>query len=189
MDIGESEPESDVADNRGLNLANRTIPAADSCPTSSSGKPASVPCGNLGTHILSSSRQGGQGTDLLKAPRTPANNSAKRNLALMQETDEPYSSDESLELQRKVARQVGAINASIEVKPHTLDEELNFSPQHANQPRQPNGTPLLTPNPGHTVSASCEHAKARTSTEHPLMLGSGGKQPVNTFVIQVGRHS
>jgi len=67
-DIGESEPES-------------------------SGTQSSVPRANLGTRVLRSSRQGERETDVQKASRTPANNSGKRNLAVMQEADEPYSSD------------------------------------------------------------------------------------------------
>jgi len=51
-DVGESEPESDVAANRGLDLANRAIPAPDSGPTSSPGKQAFVRCANLGTRFL-----------------------------------------------------------------------------------------------------------------------------------------
>jgi len=64
VDVGESEPES-------------------------SGTQASVPSANLGTRVLRSSRQGERETDLKKASRTPPNNSAKRNLAVMQEADEP----------------------------------------------------------------------------------------------------
>jgi len=184
-DVGESEPESDVAADRGLDLANGAIPAPDSGPTSSPGKQASVPCANLGTRVLSSSRQRGQGTDLKKAPRTPANNSGKRNLAVMQEADEPYSSDESPEPQRKVARQVGAMDAGIEVEPDTLDGELNLSPLPADRPGPPNSPPPLTSNPGHASSPS-EHAEARRSAEHLLMLASGGEQPVNTLATQVG---
>jgi len=71
-DIGESEPES-------------------------SGTQASVPRANFGTRVLRSSRQGEQETDLNKASRTPANRSGKHNLAVMQEADEPYGSDGSLE--------------------------------------------------------------------------------------------
>jgi len=82
-DVGESEPESDVAADW-LHLANGMIPAPDSGPTSSPCKQASVPCANLDTHVLSSSRQRGQATDLKKASRTPANNSGKCNLAVMQ---------------------------------------------------------------------------------------------------------
>jgi len=67
-DVGESEPES-------------------------SGTQASVPRANLRTRVLRSSRQGEWETDLMKASRTPANNSGKRNLAVMQEADEPYGSD------------------------------------------------------------------------------------------------
>ena len=56
-DVGESEPQSDITADRGLDLANGAIPARDSGPTSSPGKQASVPCANLGTRVLSSSRQ------------------------------------------------------------------------------------------------------------------------------------
>jgi len=59
----------------------------------SSGTQASVPCANLGTCVLRSSRQGERDTDLKKASRTPANNSGKRNLAVMHVADEPYGSD------------------------------------------------------------------------------------------------
>jgi len=62
----------------------------------SSGTEASVPRANLGTRVLRSGRQGERETDLKKASRMPANNSGKRNLAVMQEADEPYSSDGSL---------------------------------------------------------------------------------------------
>jgi len=71
-DIGESEPES-------------------------SGTQASVPRANLGTRVLRSSRQGEQETDLKKASWTLANNSAKCNLAVMQEADKPYGSEGSPE--------------------------------------------------------------------------------------------
>jgi len=70
-DIGESEPQS-------------------------SGTQASVPRANLGTRVLRSSRQGERENDLKKACRTPANNSGKRNLEVMQEADEPYGLDGSL---------------------------------------------------------------------------------------------
>jgi len=146
-DIGESEPESDVAAHRDLDLAKGAIPAPDSGPTSSPRKQASVPCANLGTRVLSSSRERGQGTDLKEAPRTSANNSGKRNLAVMQEADEPYSSDESPEPQRKVARQVGAMDAGIGVEPDTLDGELNLSPLPGDRPGPPNSPPPLTPQP------------------------------------------
>ena len=184
-DIGESEPESNVAADRGLNLANGAIPAPYSGPTSSPGKQASVPCANLGTRIFSSSRQSGQATDLTKAPQRPANNSGKHNLAVMQEADEPYSSDESPEPERKVVRQVGAMDAGIEVEPDTLDGGLKLSPLPADRPGPPNNRPRLTPNPGHAASCS-EHAEARRSAEHLLMLTSGYEQPVNQLVTQVG---
>ena len=121
----QSEPESDGAADRGLVLANGTIPAPDSSPTSSSGKQASVPCANLGTHIWSSSRPRGQATDLKKAPWTLAINRGKRDLAVIQEADEPYSSDERPESQRKVACQVRAMDAGIEVEQDTCDGKLN----------------------------------------------------------------
>jgi len=179
------QPVSDVAADGGLDLANGAIPAPDSGPTSSPGKQASVPCTNLGTGVLSSSRQRGQATDLKKAPRKPANSSGKRNLAVMQEADEAYSLDESQEPQQKVARQVGAMDAGIEVEPDTVDRELNLSPLPADRPGPPNSLPPLTPNPGHAWSPS-EHAEARRSAEHLLMLASGGEQPVNTLATQVG---
>ena len=115
----------------------------------------------------------------------PANNSPKRNLAVMQEAEEPNGSDESLEPQRKVARQVGAMDASIEEEPDTLNGELNLSLLPGDRPGPPNSPPLLTPNPGHAASCS-EHAEARRSAEHLLMLASGGEQPVNTVATQVG---
>ena len=184
-DFGKSEAESDVAADGGHNLAKGAILAPDSGPTSSPGKQACVPCANLGTRVLSSSRQRGQATDLKKAPRTPANNGGKRNLAVMQEADKPYSSDESPEPQPKVARQVGAMDASIEVEPETLDGELNRSPLPADRPVPPNSPAALTPNPGHAASPSA-HAEARRAAKHLLMLASGGEQPVNTLATQVG---
>jgi len=102
----------------------------------------------------------------------------------MTEADEPYSADESPEHQRKVARQVGAMDAGIEVEPDTLDGELNLSPLPGNRPGPPNCPPPLTPNPGHASSPS-EHAEARRSAEHLLMLASGGEQLVNTLATQV----
>jgi len=100
----------------------------------SSGTQASVPRANLGTGVLRSSRQGEQETDLKKAFRTPANKSGKRNLAVMQEADEPYGSDGSPEPQRKVACQVGAIDVGIEVEPDTRDGEHNVIRQLADRP-------------------------------------------------------
>jgi len=114
-EVGESEPES-------------------------SGTQASVPRANLGTGVLRSSRQGELETDLKKASWTPANNSGKRNLAVMEEADEPYCSDGSLPRQRKVACQVGAIDAGIEVDPDTCDGEHNLSPQLADWPSPTNST-------------------------------------------------
>jgi len=52
----------------------------------------------------------------------------------MQKAHESYSSDESLEPQRKVARPVGAMDAGIEVEPDTHDGELNLSPLPADRP-------------------------------------------------------
>ena len=184
-DVGESEAESDVAVDGGHDLAKGVILALDSGPTSSPGKQASVPCANFGTRVLSSSIQREQATDLKKAPRTPANNGGKRNLAVMQEADKPYSSDESPDPQPKVARQVGAMDASSEVEPETLDGELNRSPLPADRPVPPNTPAALTPNPGHASSPS-DHAEARSSAKHLLMLASGGEQPVNTLATQVG---
>jgi len=103
----------------------------------------------------------------------------------MQEADEPYSSDESPEPQRKVARQVGAMDAGIEVEPDRLDGELNLSPLPPDRHGPPNSPPPLTPNPGHAASPS-EHAEARRSAEHCLMLASGGEHPVNTLATHVG---
>jgi len=119
-DVGQSEPVSDITADHGLNMAKRVIPAPDSSPTSSPGTQASVPCAHLGTRVMSSSRQRGQDTDLKKAPRAPANNSGKCNSEVMQEADEPSSSDESPEPQQKVARQVVAMDAGIEFEPDTV---------------------------------------------------------------------
>jgi len=151
----------------------------------SPGPQASVPCANLGTRVLSSSRQRGQATDLKKAPQTPAKNSGKRNQAVMQEADDPYSSDEGPEPHQKVARQLRAMVAGIEVEPDILDGELNLSPLQVDRPGLPSSPQLLTPNPGHASSPS-EHAEARRSAEHLLMLASWGEQPVNILATQVG---
>ena len=175
----QSGPESNVAADWDLDFADGAIPAPDSGPTSSPSKQASVPCANLGTHVLSSSRQRGQVTDLKKAPRTPANNCGKHNLVVMQEADKPYSLDESPEPQGKV------IDAGIEVELYTLDGELNLSPLPADRPGPPNSPLPLTPNLGHASSPS-EHAEARRSADHLLMQASGGEQPVKTLATQVG---
>jgi len=45
----------------------------------------------------------------------------------MQEADEEHGSDGSVEPQKKVARQVGAIDAGIGVEPDTRDWEHNLS--------------------------------------------------------------
>jgi len=107
-DVGESEPESSATQ-------------------------ASVPRANLGTRVLRSCRQGERETDLKKASRTPANNSGKRNLVVMQEADEPYGSEGRPGPLRKVARQVGAIDAGIEVELDTRDGEHNLSWQLADR--------------------------------------------------------
>jgi len=160
-DVGESEPES-------------------------SGKQASVPRANLGTRVLRSSRQGEWETDLKKASRSPANYSGKCNLAVMQEADEPYGSDRTPEPQMKVARQVGAINAGIEVEPDTRDGEHNLIRQLADRPSPTNSPSPITPNPGHDHgSAASELAEVRMSAAHLLMLASGAEQPVNTLATQV----
>ena len=160
-DFGESEPES-------------------------SGTQASVPCANLGTRVLRSSRQGERETDLKIASRTPANYSRKCNLAVMQEADEPYLSDGSPEPQRKVARQVGAIDAGIEVEPDTGNGEHNLSRQLADRPSARNSPSPFTPNPGHDhASAAFELAEVRMSAAHLLMLASGAEQPVNTLATEV----
>jgi len=59
----------------------------------SSGMQDSVPHANLGTRALRSSRQEERETNLRKESRTPANNSGKCNVAVMQEANEPYSSE------------------------------------------------------------------------------------------------
>ena len=137
----------------------------------SSDTQASVPPPNLGTRVLRSSRQGEQETDLKKASWTPANNSGKRNLAVMPEANEPYGSDGSLEPLRKVAPQVGAIDAGIEVEPDTRDGEHNLSWQLADRTSATNSPSQFTPNPGHHhASAASEPAEASRSAAHPLML-------------------
>jgi len=156
-DVGESEPES-------------------------SGTQGSVPRANLGTRVLRSSRQGERETDIMKASRTPANNSGKRNLAVMHEADEVYGSDGSPGHQRNVARQVVAIDAGIEVEPDTRDGEHNPSRQLADRTSPTNGPSPFTPNPGHHhASAASDQAEARRSAAHLLMLPSGAEQPVNTL--------
>jgi len=106
----------------------------------------------------------------------------------MQEAEEPYSSDDIVEPQRNVAGQVGAMDAGNRVEPDTLDMKLNLSQLPANRPGRPNSPPPLTPNPGHAASPS-DHAEARRSAEHHLMLATGGEQPVNTSATQVGTSS
>jgi len=160
-DVGESEPES-------------------------SGTQCSVPRANLGTGVLRSSGQGERETDLKKASQTSANYSGKRNLAVIQEADKLYGSDESPEPQRKVACQVGAINVSIEVEPDTRNGEHNLSRQLADRPSPTTSLSQFTPNPGHHhASAASEVAEGRRSAEHLLMLVSWAEQPVNTLATQV----
>jgi len=135
---------------------------------------------------LRSSRQGERETDLKKASRTPANNTGKRNLTVMQEADEPYSSDGSLGPERKVASQVGAIDACIEIEPDTRDGEHNLSWQLAHRTSPTNSPSPFTPNPGHHhASAASEQAEARRSAAHLFILASGPEQPVNSLATQV----
>ena len=63
----------------------------------------------------------------------------------MQESDEPYGSDGSPGPQRKVARQVGAIDAGIEVELDTRDGEHNLSWQLADRTSPTNSPSLFTP--------------------------------------------
>ena len=82
----------------------------------------------------------------------------------MQEANEPYSPDGSPEPQRKVAREVGAIDTGIELEPDTRDGEHNLSRQLADRPRPTNSPSPLTPNPSHHhASAASELAEARMS--------------------------
>jgi len=160
-DVGESEPES-------------------------SGTQASVPRANLGTRVLRSSRQGERETDLKKVSQMPANNSGKRNLPGMQEADEPYGSNGNPGRQRNEARQVGAIDAGIEVDPDTPDGEHNLSWQVADRTSPTKIPSRFTHNPGHHHgSAASEQAEARRSAAHLLILASGAEQPVNTLATQV----
>jgi len=119
---------------------------------------------------LRSSRQGERETDLKKASWMPANNSGKRNLAVMQEADEPYGSDGSLGPQRKVAHQVGAIDARIEVKPDTRDREHNLSWQLADRTSPTNSPSLFTPNLcHHHASAPSGQAEPRRSASAKII--------------------
>jgi len=158
---------------------------SESEPESSSTQ-SSVPRANLGTRVLRSSRQGEQETDVKKASRTPANNSGKRNLAVMQEADEPYGSDGSPGPQRKVARQVGAIDGGIELEQNTRDGKHNLSWQLAHRTSPTKIPSPFTPNTGdHHAFATSEQAEARRSAAHLLILASGAAQPVNTLATQV----
>jgi len=104
----------------------------------------------------------------------------------MQEANEPYGSNGSPRPQRKVARQVGAIDTGIEVEPGKRDGEHNLSWQLADRTSPTNIPSLFTPNPGHYhQSAASVQAEARRSAAHLLMLASGAEQPVNTLATQV----
>jgi len=160
---------------------------SESEPVSSSTQ-ASVPRANAGTCILRSRTQGEWETDLKRASLPSANNCGhgERNLAVMQEANEPYGSNQSPELYWKVARQVGAIDAGIEVEPDTCDGEHNLSRKLADRPSLTNSLSRFTPNPGHHhASAASWLAEARRSAANRLMLGSGAKQPVNTVATEV----
>jgi len=135
---------------------------------------------------LRCSRQGERETDLKKASRRPANDSGKRNVAVMQEAVEPNGSDGSPEQQRKVACEVGAIDAGIEVERDTRDGEHNLSWHLADRSSPTHSPSPFTPNPGHHhASAASAQAEARRSAAHLLMVASGAEQPVNTLVTQV----
>jgi len=104
----------------------------------------------------------------------------------MQEADEPYSSDGSHGPQKKMARQVGAIDAGIEVETATSDVEHNLSWELADGTSPTNSPSPFTPNPGHHhASPASEQAEARRSAPHLLMLASRAEQPVNTLATQV----
>jgi len=142
----------------------------------SSGTQASVPGANLGTRVFRSRRQGEWATDVKKASRTPANNSGKCDLVVGQEADEPYGSDGSPGPERKVARQVGAIDAGIEVEPDTRDGEHNLSWQLHDRTSPTNSPSPFTPNPGHHhASAASEQPEARRQAAHLFMLASGAE--------------
>jgi len=116
----------------------------------------------------------------------PANNRDKRNLAVMQEADGPYGSEGSPGPQRKVASQVGAIDAGIEVETDTGDGEHNLSWQQADRTSATHGPSPVTPSPGHHhVSAASDPAEATRSAAHLLMLASGAELPVNTLATEV----
>jgi len=116
-----------------------------------SGTQASVPHANLGACVLRSSRQGEGETNLKKASRTPASNSGKCNLVVIQEAEEPYGSDGSPEPQRKVARQVRAIDAGIKVESDTRDGVHILSWQLADRTSPTNSPSPFTPNLGHCM--------------------------------------
>jgi len=85
-----------------------------------------------------------------------------------------------------VARQLGAIDAGIDVEPDTCDGKHNLSWQLADRTSPTNSSSPFTPNSGHHHgSAASEQAEARRSAAHLLMLASGAEQPVNTLATQV----
>ena len=79
----------------------------------------------------------------------------------MQEADEPYGSDGSPGPHRKVARQVGAINAGIEVEPDTRDGEHNLSWQLAERNSPTISQSPFTPNPGHYHASAASEPQRR----------------------------
>jgi len=147
---------------------------------------AFVPCANLGTRVVRSSCQGERETDLKKASPTSANNRGKCNLVVTPEADEPSGSDGCPEHQRKVAHQVGAIDAGIEIERDTHDGVHNLSWQLDHRPSPTNSPSPFTPNLYyHHASAASEQAVARTSDAHLGILASGAEQPVKTLATQV----
>jgi len=104
----------------------------------------------------------------------------------MQEANEPCGSDGSPEPQQKVARQVGAIHAGIEVEPDTGDGVHNLSRQLADRLSPTNSPSWFALNRDyHHGSAATELAEARRSSTHLLILASGAEQPVNILATQV----
>jgi len=85
-----------------------------------------------------------------------ANDSGKHNVVVMQEANDSYDSHSSSELQRKVAKLVGPIDASMEVGLETLDRDHNLSRSPANSCSSPNGQSWFDPNLGqHPATAAC----------------------------------
>ena len=88
----------------------------------------------------------------------------------MKDPNRPYGPDRSPEASRKVACQVEAIDAGIEVEPDTLDGEYNLSRQLAERPSLTDGLFPLTPNLGHYhTSAASVQAQSRMSATHILI--------------------